>query len=108
MTPPTASSSSAAELVKHYTNTASSYHDKQRVYPKTEGIQSSKTSATYSRYFNPFLNYIKIHDMQVLLDFSSKVIKQMLVDYVLYLRDEKRLSRASIIVHLSAILHFLQ
>ena len=57
------------------------------------------------------MDRIKIHDLQILLDFSPKVIKQMLVDYVLYLRDEKpgkKLSRASIKVHLSAILHFFQ
>ena len=108
MTPPTASSSSAAELVKHYAATASSYHDKQRVYPITEGIQSSKTSATYSRYFNHFLNYIKIHDLQVLLDFSPKVIKQMLIDYVLYLRDEKKLTKGSIKVRISAVLYFFR
>jgi integrase len=84
---------------------------KQRIYPITEGIRSIKTAIVYERCFNHFRDHIKIHDKQVLLDFSPKVIKQMLVDYVLYLRDEKpgkKLSRASIKVHLAAILHFFQ
>lgn len=49
--------------------------------------------------------------MQVLLDFSPKIIKQVVVDYILWLRDEKpgkKLSRTSIKVHLAAILHFFQ
>ena len=82
-----------------------------RIYPISEGIRSPKTVVVYQRCFNHFLDYIKIHDLQVLLDFSPKVIKQMIVDYVLYLRDEKpgkRLSRGSIKVHLAAILHFFQ
>lgn len=62
-----------------------------RIYPVTEGIQSDKTAATYVRYFYHFLNHIKIHDLQVLLDFSPKVIKQMLIDYVLYLTKRNSL-----------------
>ncbi|MGH9985401.1 MAG: tyrosine-type recombinase/integrase, partial [Nitrososphaeraceae archaeon] len=92
---------SAEELVNHTQQNV-------RIYPITEGIQSSKTKIVYQRCFNHFLNKIKIHDLQVLLDFSPKVIKQMIVDYVLYLRDERKLSRTSIKVHLAAILHFFQ
>lgn len=82
-----------------------------KIYPIKEGIRSAKTVVVYERCFNQFLNHIKIYDLQVLLDFSPKVIKQMLVDYVLWLRDGKpgkKLSRASIKVHLAAILHFFQ
>jgi integrase len=101
-------SSSSSELANHYAASTAPYNDKQRIYPITEGIQSSKTSDTYERYFNHFLNHIKIHDLQVLLDFSPKVIKQMLVDYVLYLRDEKKLTKGSIKVRLSAVLYFFR
>ena len=80
----------------------------KKIYPVIEGISSIKTRKSYQRCFNHFLNHIKIHDLQVLLDFSQKVIKQMMVDYILYLRDEKKLSRATIIINLSAILHFFQ
>jgi integrase len=82
-----------------------------RIYPVTEGIQSAQTADVYKRYFNHFLDYIKIHDLQVLLDFSPKVIKQMLIDYILYLRDEKpgkKLTKSSIKVRLSAVLYFFQ
>jgi hypothetical protein len=79
-----------------------------KIFPVIEGISSKKTQISYQRCFNHFLDRIKIHDLQVLLDFSQKMIKQMLVDYILYLRDERKLSRATIIINLSAILHFFQ
>jgi hypothetical protein len=60
-----------------------------RIYEVTEGL-SPQTSVVYRRAFNRFLDHIKIHDLQVLLDFSPKVIKQMMADYILYLRDEKQ------------------
>ena len=82
-----------------------------RIYPVTEGIQSAQTADVYKRHFNHFLDYIKINDLQVLLDFSPKVIKQMLIDYILYLRDEKagkKLTKSSIKVRISAVLYFFQ
>jgi integrase len=84
---------------------------KHRIYPVIEGIPSPYTQKAYQRSFERFLNFIKIHDLQVLLDFSPKVIKQMIVDYILYLRDEKpgkKLGRSSIKSHVSAVLHFFQ
>jgi site-specific recombinase XerD len=84
---------------------------KHRIYPVVEGIPSPYTQKAYQRSFERFLTYVKIHDLQVLLDFSPKVIKQMIVDYILYLRDEKpgkKLCRSSIKSHVSAILHFFQ
>lgn len=83
---------------------------KQRIFPVTEGV-ASQTGVFYQRALNHFQDFIKIHDEQVLLDFSPKVIKQMIVDYILYLRDEKpgkKLSRNSIKGQLSGILHFFQ
>lgn len=85
---------------------ASEKDQRVRIYPVTEGIQSNQTAVVYERCFYHFMDHITIQDKQVLLDFSPKVIKQIIVDYVLFLRDE--ISRASIKVHLSAILRFFQ
>ena len=87
------------------------YNRQPRIYPATEVIQSAQTADVYKRYFNHFLDYIKIHDLQVLLDYSPKVIKQMLIDYILYLRDEKagkKLTKSPTKVRLSAVLYFFQ
>src|SRR5919106_1001906 len=97
-----------SESIKQDIKLADTSFSSVRIYPISEGIQSDQTKIIYERCFNRFLNHIKIHDLQVLLDFSPKVIKQMLVDYMLYLRDERRISRTSIKVYLTAILHFFQ
>ncbi|MGC2308589.1 MAG: hypothetical protein WA461_09300 [Nitrososphaeraceae archaeon] len=104
-----------AGLVENHaqtTNFTSKYlTGRHRIYKITEGIQSNQTKIVYQRVFNHFQDYVKIHDLQIMLDFSPKVIKQMVIDYILWLRDEKpgkKLSRTSIKVHLAAILHFFQ
>ncbi|MGI0042377.1 MAG: tyrosine-type recombinase/integrase [Nitrososphaeraceae archaeon] len=79
-----------------------------RIYDVTDGIPSNQTREVYQRYFNRFLDYIKIKDRQVLLDFSPKVIKQMIADYILYLHEKRNVKRDSIKVQLSAILRFFQ
>ena len=94
------------------TSFASKYSiGRHRIYEVTKGIQSNQTKTVYQQIFKHFQDYVKIYDLQVLLDFSPKVIKQMVIDYILWLRDEKpgkKLSRTSIKVHLAAILHFFQ
>ena len=79
-----------------------------KIYSVTAGIPSNQTRIVYQRYFNRFLKHIKINDLQVLLDFSPKVVKQMIADYILYLHEKRNVKRDSIKVQLSAILHFFQ
>ncbi|MFY9966573.1 MAG: hypothetical protein WAU25_08790 [Nitrososphaeraceae archaeon] len=64
----------------------------KRIFPVTEGTQSKKTEVVYRRIFSNFLNHIKIHDLEVLVDYSKtrpQIIKEMLVDYFLYLPISK-------------------
>lgn len=85
-----------------------------RIFNVTEGTRTKKTAVVYQRIFKRFLKHIKIDDLQVLVDYSKnrpQIIKEMIVDYILFLRDEKpgkKLSRTSIKVHLAAVLHFFQ
>lgn len=81
---------------------------KQRIYPVTEGIQSKHTRLTYQQSFDRFLNKISIHDQQVLLDFSPKVIKEMIIDYIHYLSEEKGIRRNSIKTQIAPIIHFFK
>ena len=58
----------------------------------TEGTRTKKTAVVYQRFFKRFLKHIKIDDLQVLADYSRtrpQFVKEMIVDYILYLRDEK-------------------
>jgi hypothetical protein len=79
----------------------------EEIYPVTEGLKSSYTKIAYRRNFNHFLDYIKIHDLQVLLEYNPKIIESFIIDYVRHLRDIEKLSHMSIRVHIAAIFHFL-
>jgi integrase len=84
---------------------------KKRIFDVTEGTRTRKTARIYRDVFKGFLSYVKINDAEVLLDYSihrPQIIKEMLVHYVLYLRDDKKLTRSSIKVYLAGILHFFQ
>jgi hypothetical protein len=51
----------------------------RRIYGVTYGIKSKKTAVVYQRCFKRFLQHIKIHDLEVLLDLNQKVIKEMII-----------------------------
>lgn len=80
----------------------------EEIYPVTEGLRAPSTKDLYRKGFKHFLDYIKIHDLQVLLDYSPKIIKSFIIDYVRHLKDSKQLKYRSIQVELSAIFHFFE
>jgi hypothetical protein len=79
-----------------------------KIYDVTEGIPSKHTRTTYQENFNRFLNKIKIHDKHVLLDFSPKVIKQIIIDYIRYLSEERKIRRDSIKTQIAPIIRFFR
>ncbi len=87
-------------------NTISRQQSNPGIYPVTEGIQSPHTLIAYRRNFKHFLDYIKIHDTEVLLECNPKIIESFIIDYIRHLRDSEELKHMSIEVHLAAILHF--
>ena len=82
----------------------------QEIYPVTEGVKSEYTKQIYKDAFNRFLRHIKIYDFQVLKDFGPKVLEQMIIKYVIHVRDVKNppLSRGSIQAECGAIYHFCE
>jgi len=83
--------------------TASCYYR----YEVTTGGLSEHTKYSYTHHINDFLAFYKITDIEPLGEYSPKVLKQMVKDYNLHLRDNRRLARKSINVHLAAVSHFL-
>jgi hypothetical protein len=75
----------AAECTQNQSQTVSSSTTHANIYPVTEGIKSQHTATKYRINFKHFLDYIKIQDLQVLLDLGPKVIQEMIIKYVLYL-----------------------
>jgi hypothetical protein len=79
---------------------------KQTIYPVTEDVRSSQTRDKYRRNFNLFLDHVQIHDLQVLLDLGPRVIQEMIIKYVIDMREHGK-KRSTINGHCTAILHFL-
>ena len=72
----------------------------------TTGSLSDRTKLAYTYHINEFLAHYRITDLQPLKEYSPKVLKQMVKDYILHLRDDRKLSGSSISLHVAAIAHF--
>ena len=79
------------------------------IYRLTTGSLSEYTKAAYQYDINDFLAYYKITDIQgiePLKEYSPKLIRQMVIDFVIYLRDERGASRSPIRLYYAALSHF--
>lgn len=85
------------------------------VYRVTSAGLATDTRVLYEQNINRFLNHFHIKDIEPLKEYSLQHCKQMIIDYVIFLRDDyhkqfkpqqKLLSRQSIKLHLAAIRHF--
>ena len=73
------------------------------------GHRSPQTANKYRVNFNHFLDYIKIHDLDVLLDLGKEAIQELVMKYTMSLRDnvEKKYSRGTENNRIAPILYFL-
>ena len=76
------------------------------VYRVTSARLAPASKEHYEREINRFLAHFKTTDIEPLKEYSLKQCKQMIIDYVIHLRENERLSRKSIKLHLSAIRYF--
>lgn len=75
------------------------------VFPVTSPSLSPYTREHYEKNINHFLAYFQIKDVEPLKEYSLQHCKQMIIDYVIHLREKEKLSRSSIKLHLAAIRH---
>jgi integrase len=80
----------------------------RRIFLVTEGHRSKKTEDKYRVSFQHFLDYIRISDLDVLLDLGRNAIQELVIKYVLSLRDnpDKKYSCSTVNVYCAAILYF--
>jgi len=73
-----------------------------------EGHSSKQTAIKYRTNFKHFLDNIKIYDLDVLLDQKKEVIQEMVIQYVLSMRDntDKKYARSTVNTDVAAILYF--
>lgn len=83
-------------------------HEQRRIFLVTEGHRSKKTENKYRVTFYHFLDYIRIYDLEVLLDLGRDAIQELVIKYVSSLRDnaEKKYSRSTVNVYCASILYF--
>jgi len=97
--------------VNNWTNNTSDNHSQlqsRRIYQVTEGHRSKETCDKYRNCFQRFLNHIRIHDLDVILDLGREVIQELVIKYVLSMRDnpDKRYARGPVNTDVAAILYF--
>jgi hypothetical protein len=94
----------AGAQAKNYNSTTM-----KNIFQIDEGHNSKKTAAKYRTNFRLFLDYIKIYDLDVLLDLGKEAIQELVIKYAKSMRDnsEKKYSRGTIDNRVSAILYFL-
>lgn len=97
----------AQDLVEYRPNSV--YRQQRRIFQVDEGHRSRQTASKYRTNFNHFLNYIRIHDLDVFLDLGKEAVQELVIKYVLSTRDnpDKRYSRNTVNNRVTAILYFL-
>ena len=76
------------------------------IYLVTVGSLAPDTKVAYQSHINYFLSFFKITHIDPLKEYSPKLVRQMLMDYVIHLRDVKKISRSLIAQHCAAVSHF--
>jgi integrase len=78
------------------------------IFQVDEGHHSPNTAYKYRIDIGRFLEYIKIHDLEVLLDLGKEAIQELVIKYTKSLRDDphKKYSKGTVNCRVSAILYF--
>jgi integrase len=86
----------------------SGQQQRRTIFQVTEGHRSKESCDKYRNCFNRFLNYVRIYDLDVLLDLGREAIQQLVINYVISMRDnpEKSYARSTINTDVAAILYF--
>ena len=79
------------------------------IFQVDEGHRSQYTANKYRVDFRHFLDYIRIQDLEVLLDLGKEAIQELVNKYAKSLRDnpDKKYSRGTVNNRIAAILYFL-
>lgn len=91
-------------------NSSEVRQNQRRIFLVTEGHRSKKTEDKYRVGFQHFLDYIRISDLDILLDLGRNAIQELVIKYILSLRDnsDKKYSRSTVNVYCSSILYFFE
>lgn len=73
-------------------------------------LRTKQTKITYTEWLNDFLKYLDEPDCDKLLDgeYTSKQIQSKIIDYIVDMKDSRKLSPNSIRNRISAVQHFFE
>jgi site-specific recombinase XerD len=72
-------------------------------------IKSPRTKETYTLFLQNFQSYLKAPNCEMLLQkYSTKEMEMKIIDYIMYLRNERKVSPLTIHVHIAALKHFFE
>ncbi len=82
---------------------------RREIFQVDEGHNSKQTAAKYRTDFKLFLDYVKIYDLDVLLDLGREALQVLVIKYVRSLRDNpiKKYSRSTVQNRIAPIFYFL-
>lgn len=83
---------------------------KRLIFHVYEGHNSKQTADKYRTDFKLFLDYIKIHDYDVLLDLGKEALQELVIKYTRSLRDnpDKKYSRSTVQNRIACIIYFFE
>jgi len=71
-----------------------------------ESIKSPRTLRTYNFALRLFLDYLKVSSLSELLTSNPKLLESQIIDYLVYLKNRKKVSSSHRMTSLGAIKHF--
>lgn len=77
-------------------------------YDVTAGLRSTYSKEHYKWAFKTFLTHIQIEDPSTLLQKDPRFLESTIIEYIVYMAEEKHLSHNSIRGAMSPILHFFE
>ena len=81
----------------------------QEVYRRfISSLPSEVTKEYYHRWLHYFMDWLQIdrEEYDRLLDYDPRMLQSKIIDYVIWMKDEKKLSSSSIKIRIAALHHF--
>lgn len=83
---------------------------KRLIFQVDEGHNSKQTEDKYRNNFKHFKDYVRIHDLDVLLDLGKEAVQELVIKYTKSMRDDpvKKYKRGTIHNRISSVLYFFE
>ncbi len=71
-------------------------------------LPSEVTKEFYHRWLHYFMDWLQIdrEEYDILLDYNPRMLQSKIIDYIIWMKDEKKLSSSSIKIRIAALHHF--